>query len=510
MATTFIVMPSYITNNPQIAAQLASQGLVGQVQDGEQRFNQAGYLFSTGLNAQIFERTVMYNLRGQNRRYLLHTLMKHFDAREFPVGTSEFHWYEMNELRVSLLVSAVTAMGGATVDVTDTATSQRYIVGDVLYIGNNGGIAMRVEAVDTGGANPVYTVRKLDRTVFAAGDIVAGDRLGHATNVHAERTGQPVGRTWTPTPYSNRLGIIKRTQAYSGTALTTMTELDLPGGRKSYVHNDSWVTSLEFCSDRENMLFYSKEHDGSAGPMSPRGILDEVISNAASPTFYTGAAVEEDMQDVLANMNPLNDGSEFLLLAGQGLYNDLTRAMAPYYLNGAVAYGSFNGGMGDQDSRGKLAFGLGIRSYDFAGRTLHIVHFKQLDNVNESGSPAAGASATNIDLGNFGLVLNWGRGSNIQTANAVGRENNAVVPMVSYMYKELDGVNRSFVYAHLTGMTGQIGGQQVSINSEPIDISRPGNQVSTDMDENYLYLLSEIGVRMVGSAFNHSYMRRIG
>lgn len=497
-----------------LAQEQALYNQQGQVGSTEQRRGDAGYLWATGLNHEERELAMIFKYRDEHQNYLLHTFMRFFDARMFPVASDSFGWREHGKFRTGLPVTAVTAPGGATIDVTDARANQYYLVNDVMVTGANEYVAGVITAIaPAGGGGFVYTMRKMGGGLWAAGDISVGDVLGFSSNSWGERTRQPQGRTWTPEERHGYLSTLKRSCDVSGDALSHNTEvIELPNGSEAWFYHNQDATIREFMRDRENALLMHKENDGSDGnPLSTKGILNCIMDEAALPVFYTGTPTSETLETILESFNAFNTSNEFFMLAGQTAYNGLQRSIRDRHLDGNVTYT----GVGDSVYGESLRIMLGIESYRIFGRVVHLAHYKHLDDTDVFGRVATGASATNIDFSNFFMVLNLGDGGGRFTEiNAMGRTNNPVMPLISYMYRENKHSSRGLVFGHQHGMTGSYGaqggfgpgthGQVPQMPQDQINI------VQTDEDADYFHLLSQIGVRMPAVETSHTFGRANG
>lgn len=489
------------------------QGQGGSVLErGELRYNQDGYLFASGFLERHFENLIHYRFRGQNGdNFFLHTLFKQFDQRRFQIGGKYMQWRVQGKMRNALVVDTggVGTTGGATLSVTFQAGAQTVQKDDVLVVPNASKL-LNLIVTDASGW-PTVVVKKVDGTNFAAGDVSVGDSLAFSHNSFGEGTGQPKGREWTPEEFSAGMGIVKSSCKFTGDAMTEMTEFALPNGERTWMYHNQYNTMMEHYRSVQNMLFNSERNDDeTAAPQSPGGILNTIMANPATAETYTGAANETPLKQSLLNMNTLNEDEEFLLLCGQDLFYDLQDSLsALYHTDGAVNYGTFG-------QNAALAAGQRVVTYMIGNKTLHLKHFRHFDNADDLGAPAGGASATSTDFSKFGLLINMGtdRGATAVNAMANGLGGVQGLPKIFYFSKMHNGIDRSLVVGHLPGMTGMqqsVGAQLMnSSNAEVLMSAALQNMVSTDIDEDQFFALTQAGVGLVDPDYNHGTIRAVG
>lgn len=465
-------------------------------------YGQAGYLWGSGMNAADLEASLFYALRRNDGNFFLHDLMLFQGARNTPGFQQDFEWREMGKTRqgttVTTLVSGITT---ASVVVKTGRTFVYHQPNEVLNQTN--GITAIVTAAVLDAGEEQLTLAKRDGTVWATGEIAVGRNLGNSHNAWGEKTGQPDARTWRPASKMNKYTIVKATADFSGDALTTKAEIELPGG-SAWVYENQKITCYEFFRDRENALMLAEESPAGAAVNQGRGIVRDIEANSTAFTTYTGAADEADLQAQMLLFNVLSAGNEFILAAGQDLFYDTQRALKDYFLDGSVMYGNFA-------ARKNLAVGFGISQYKFGSKLVDLMEYRGFNDVDVMGATPAGASATETDYKKFGLFLNMG------DSQMTDFETGSTIPYFSIKYKALNGVDRSLVTGQLKGMTGlahTYNGGGLNVSEKPdLGITSAlmgGNQVATDIDGEKFFMLSQMGPRLMGVAYNHGYMRAIG
>lgn len=516
-------------NRPQnpTNAQIAAREGVSQVVVTQQHgYYDNEYLWAMGLTEEAIDRVIAFNSLDEDGEDFLHCLTKYWGSgsmRFIPVAAEEYGWREYGRFWHGLVINSVIgAVGAATIEVEDSVTIQRFQVNDVLRGVTNGGWNAKVTGVDlVSGPNPRYELTKVGSPtpVWAAGDLNATDTLGYITNAWAEGTGQPIGFEHTPITYTNRLSLVKSGTSYTGDALTTKHTLELPNGYGSaYMHFNWWIEILRHKKRVENTLFWG-QHSGQASGQgqSTNGFFNEIKDAAQAPVTYTGSPSEANLFSALSGMDRLNPGNHYLLLMGETMAYDLVTVLKDYQMDGAVHFGDFN-------QPGGLPSGLGITSYSIPvldGKKISFKRYKPFSDrktVGYAGAP----SATTWDMSQVGLMLNMGNApmaKNGQSDNDLAYLNtmgptafSGKIPYFSVMAKQLDGVDRSMVFGYQAGMTGRAGSQGMGgafgSVSEPQFSSIP--KVATDVDADKLFILSQVGARVVSAGTAHTYMRAIG
>lgn len=491
--------------NPSNAQQQAQYNrvVVGAELDANQ---QDGSLWASGLTAQELAYTIARKWQDRDKWFMA-GFLENMPGRSFSVASQEHGWYEMGNTRRGVALQEPT--GGFVLNaanlVAETANaSQYYQVNDVLNFPKKGAFQAKVVAVDmTGpGATEKLTLAKIDGTNWIAGDVADNDFVGYAFNAYPEKSGQPNGRTYRPEYYSNKLTITKATTEYSGDALTQRIQI-FP---ESYVKFNEHETVKEFCINKENVLMWSQESPAGANSLQSRGMVHDILDNSQVETQYTGAAVEADLQTTIRNLSSLNPSYEYMLLAGSELYYDTTAALKEYVVDGGVLYGSVG------DIQQELAVGYKIGQYQFGTHTISLKHYRGFDDTNVTGTTAA--SATDIDFKSFGLFLNMMmQGGVTDGGNGPGSGNS--IPYVSYAYKSMGGVDRSMVVGFLQGMTGL--NNNAGFGSALTDIQQMANMdqsvaqmVSSDLDCDRMFMLGQVGSRLVAVDTGHASIRKIG
>lgn len=483
------------TQYPSSAQIIAQEGTL-RVGQNRVDHEQAGNLWGSGVSARDFEKVMFWKYRTKLGRYFMSVFMLYFAARAYPGHQVDYEWREMGKTRQDSLVTALGATGSATITFNTTRTEQYVLVGDVLR--SSTGMTFQVTNVDVSGGTEVVTVVKTVGGNFAVGNLTNNQRLGYSHNIFGEGTGQPGGRKWRPVIKSNKMGILKSTSENTGDARTTRAEIDLGGGGDPvWISVDEQITVDEHFISRENMVMFAEESVTGASPISPRGIERDILANATASTTYAGAVDEADLQAQLLLFNVINDNDEFTILAGQKFIYDTVLALADYYNDGAVNYGSFS-------ANKEMAVGMGISQYRFGSKTMNFVEYKGFNDRDVTGTPLAGPTVTDIDYRNFGLILNMGESG--------GDGEGLTIPYLSYKYKVLNGVDRRLVAGFYSGMTGlenslkDAGLTGASLNTTMSEIAM-AHKVSHDGDSEKFFLLSQIGPRLVGVDTAHGWMR---
>lgn len=485
---------SKITQLPTIAQINAQAGVTAAI-DERVAHQQDGHLWSSGLNEGEIYRTLFLKFRSKElgNRYFLDTFFRFFmKYSEERVGSSAFEWFEQGKIRFGSVITNTPADGANTTVITTARTTPYCLEGDVLQ--TTSGIQMRVEAdaVLNGGFEE-FTVKKLDGTNWAVGELVTNQALGYVSTAFGEGTDQPNGRRWRPERKSNKLTITKTTSANTGDARTERAEVQI-GGRTVWVDFNELATAEEHYRNINNNYFWSRPTPDAASEMQGEGILPTIEREASANTTWNGAVTEAAFQDIARQFDVLNDTDEFLVLAGTTVYHDLAVAMQPYHQDGSVIYGQFG-------AKKEQLFGLNVKQYSFQDKVFNIKAYKGLNDTDVTGTPPGGTpTATARDYKNYMLFINTGN------AMAGSLNNMKDEPYIRFKYKSLHGVDRKLVLGTLRGMTGLTNGRG-AVSNEMQDIRSlvQSNPVATGLDMDRFFMLSQIGVCTVAADVAHGW-----
>lgn len=490
---------------PSQAAITAQAGVVSTGQTREQYGTEGLNLFSMGSNEAMIEKAIMFKYMqlGQFGKYFLHNYMKIFGKqRQLPVFGSEHGWYEMGRTRYGMTIGVIVSGDTTPLLIVSAATGpgqNSFLVGDILNNVRLGGSNVRIEAVNETTSPFQYTLKKMNGTVWtAADDLAVGDVLGLSHSAFGQETGQPKGRRWSPELRTNKLTLLKATSDIGGSAYTTKSELILPNGQKLWAYVNHMLMMDAFCTDRENAYMWSQETADNAPEMQGRGLFHDIYDNSLNGLDYGATLDETDFRSLIQDMKLENGSKHFLVLPGYAFMQNATVALAPYTTDGAVKYGSF--ALNEQ-----MAVGLNITQYNWAGVILEFGEYSGFSDQNTTGFSASAPIATAMDFANFALVLNLGENGGTVRVGGVDVE----IPYLSHVYKALDGVDRSLVVGMQNGMTGRTnsigGGNYGAMPELQAFLNR---HVSTDVDQDKYYVLSEVGVRLAAADCAHGWMRK--
>jgi hypothetical protein len=416
------------------------------------------YVFKAGIHDREHSTLLAYKYP----QFYLTSLMDRLGSSE-GIARDVWSWPVMDRTRESIGITSINvAVAGAPslIITTDKPDAKKYaIVGDILRSAS--GKLVRVTATGAAGGFQTITISRNDGANFAAGDLAAAERLGHAFNSFGEASSAPEARLYLPTEDFNYLTILRRTVKVSGTELTNKTIL---GDGKSWYYTQEELEMKEFARDREVcVLFGSKAAVGNR--KTSKGIVDYVMEEGVI-TNVTGAVTENQIQDHIKQMMKEGTSNEITVLCGADFIVDFQRALKDYVLNGGVSYGSF----------GSQTVGLDVQSYKFMGKTIHLTYYELFED--EAILPFRGApTASKINFSKFALFLDLG-------TDSVGKK------LISLKHKEHGGISRKLIYGYEVGMA-------------------KGGQVSNGVDAHTGYWLSEIGVE-VRSANRHGAIVYVG
>jgi hypothetical protein len=120
-----------------------------------------------------------------------------------------------------------------------------------------------------------------------------------------------------------------------------------------------------------------------------------------------------------------------MVFSGARFYADAQKALRDYYVAGGVDYGAF----GEPSKK----VGINPEQYLFMGTLINFIHYAGFDDAETLPLPTAAGDAVNHS--NLSMWMNMGSDS-------------AGESYVSLKYKELNGMQRKFIYKKEVGMTG--------------------------------------------------------
>jgi hypothetical protein len=432
------------TGNPS-DAQIQSTIAVKQGNAIQRRYGD-GYIFSSGI-LELAHSNVLSVLFPQ---YYGTSVLERIGYYE-PCYRDYWTWSELDRTRRS---AEVTSGGGTDTLVTDVAVSSPsggyFVIGDTLM--TESGVVLEVTATAEASGFQQITVTKSDGTAITADDVADGERVGHLASSFPEYSSAPEGRLYLPNERNNKLNILRRSSYMSGTALTDKSYI---GDGSSWCFSQELIDLAEFQADRERaLIFHQKTPDTADIAQRGDGIISSLLQGSVQQTF-AGTVTESDMQQVMTKLLVSSPADEYMMFAGAKLCTDLTNALREYHLKGAVNYGVFGN---------VSVVGLTLNAYAFAGKTVYVMHLPLLDDLESLPNTQASSSPSKIDFSNFGMLLNLG------TQN--GKK------LISMKYKELDGLQRKFIYKYQLGMMGD------------------SPDIATTVDGLSTHMLSDIGVEV--------------
>lgn len=421
----------------------------GQLEGGnsQQSILLQDYVFKAGIHKREHETLLSYKYP----QYYLTALLDRLGASE-GIARDTWSWPVMDRTRENIGVTSIAEIvaGATTLTITtDKVDTKGYVIAnDILR--TEAGVLVFVVSTGAAGGFQTIVVKRSDNAAFAAGDIAANEKLGHAFNSFGEASNAPEGRLYLPTEEFNYLTILRRSIKVSGTELTNKTIL---GDGKSWYFTQEELETKEFALDREILvMFGQKAVDGNR--KTSRGVFDYVFEEGVVTNFI-GEVDELSLQDHIKLLKKEGMSNEATVLCGMDYLVGIQRAMKPYLLNGGVSYGSF----------GANTVGLDVQSYKFMGMTIHFTYYQLFEDETVLPFRGVGSDAK-INFSNFSLWLDLGKDS-------VGKK------LISLKHKELNGRSRKLVYGYEVGMANAQGAQ--------------GGQVNSGVDAFTGHWLSEIG-----------------
>lgn len=291
----------------------------------------------------------------------------------------EYHYHVNTRLYAAATVAAETAApsAGASTTVGLTAGSVKPRVNDVMLT------AGRYRSLVTAVSGNNITVRPIDTTLIAHEAFDANDKVTFYTNAYAEGTGVSDGYKWPTKQYSNNIQIIKGKT--SVTDLQTMTKVEVEfDGKPYYFIKNQHDTFNRFKKDIAHAFLEGQRSNGLVDPNAgnrkvwmTNGLGPSVRASGINLPLRTDsiANFEADFKVIDRAIGRARGPKEYWLWNGVTVNNMFDDWLAEKTPNGAVTYGSFNGG--DAKNRA-IAFGFG--SFQIYGRTWHKVELPILDD----------------------------------------------------------------------------------------------------------------------------------
>ena len=484
-------------SNPTTAAIQANANLRAT---GTRRVGQGeatGDLWELGLVDEELYQLLMFKSRTKGR-YFMQLMMQFFGARAVPTKQLVYQWREMQDIKEGDTLTVVGTTGSATITY-DTARDKIYrLVNDVMNLNN--GIQAIVTAVTLAGAGTKeqVTVAKINGGNWGAGELNVTDVLGYSHNAWAEGSGQPDSRQWGPETFNNRLQQVKTTAKQTGDAMTEKTDI-VVDGVTFWSEAERWFSFEEHCRKVEGALMNAVRSDDAANPQT-EGFLRTAERLSPEHEYVSATGPDEsDLQDAALLLHTLDDMDEHMGCLGKELFYGMTRHsnIRDYFVNGGVDYGAFG-------ERKKLAIGIGVKTYVYGDKVLHLKEYKGFNDVQTMGQSSAGVSATVTDYQDFGLFLNMGY--------AQGYSGQLDMPLLHYRYKSANGINRSLIAGIEPGMTGSQGTVGNGVDHTGVAGGNIGTAAGVKVvahggDYDSFYLSSQIGAQMVQADSKHFIMR---
>lgn len=397
------------------------------VKQGDVRTNrgQDGYIFASGILDPEHSNILSY----QYPQYLATAILERIGSYEGK-SQSVFSWSEMDRTRKGATITAGGPAGGETtvtlttdVDSSVTGSDGYFLVNDTLK--TETGVQLIVTAVADAAGYQTITVAKTDGSTFLATDVANDEAIGHIAQAFSEYSDAPGGRLYQPNERYQKMQKIRRSCHISGDALTDRTYFD----GKSWAYEQELLEMDEFSKDRENAVMFETVSPDTATEQTCDGIIASVHRGGIT-TNYTGTVTEQDIQDHISALRVSSPAKEYIVFCGMDFLSSVHKVLRDYHVGGGVDYGSFSG---------VNMVGISLSAYKFMDCTVHFVHYPTFDDTETLPFDGT-ASATKINYSNYSLWLNLGtqRGKKL----------------ISLKYKELDGLQRKFLYKNEDGMMG--------------------------------------------------------
>ena len=387
--------------------------------------SQDGYIFSSGILDPEHSNILSY----QSPQYLATAILERIGSYEGK-SQSVFSWSEMDRTRSGASITAGGPAGGETTVTLTTDVDSQTVGSDGYFLVNDTlktetGVSLIVTAVGVSGNFQTITVAKTDGTTFLATDVANTESIGHIAQSFSEYSDAPGGRLYQPNERYQKMQKIRRSCHISGDALTDRTYFD----GKSWAYEQELLEMDEFAKDRENAVMFETISPDTATEQTCDGIIS-AIHRGGVISNYTNSVTEQDIQDHIAALRVSSPAKEYVVFCGMDFLSSAHKALRDYHVGGGVDYGTF---------AGVDMVGISLSAYKFMDCTVHFVHYPTFDDT-ETLPYSDGATATKINYSNYSLWLNLGtqRGKKL----------------ISLKYKDLDGLQRKFLYKNEDGMMG--------------------------------------------------------
>lgn len=386
-----------------------------------------GYLFASGL----LKPEVSDILSILFPQYSTTAILDRIGKTE-GIGASQWSWFEQDRTRKGGGITNTPTPGAATAVITTDISSSvagsdgYFIVNDQIMLADGKTTALVTATADNGGFQEL-TVASVDGSNLTAAALANGGRIGHLASAFGEQSNAPKSRKYFPNERYNQLQVIRRTCTVSGKDLTEKTWL----GNGSWYYKVEGYEMSEIARDRENATVFGQLSDAATTNPTCEGFLQAIFRGGVEST-YTGAVTEQAIRDHIKDLVVSGgSGQEYMVFCGAEFFSGAQTALREYFLNGGVNYGAF----GDQSKK----VGINPVQYEFMGTLINLIHYAGFDDAEALPLPTAGA--TTVNHSNFSMWLNMG-------TDTAGES------YVSLKYKELDGMQRKFIYKKEVGMTG--------------------------------------------------------
>lgn len=377
--------------------------------------------------------------RGERKAYL------RFSAVAVPAGGEVVATYDTSIMRDDSL-----EVGGA------ARQSSPGRVGEEIYV--TGNVLVRIMSKDTSGAQHTVTLRPVDSTTNLATAVLADTNYAIVGNSHGEGTGGMKGAIPQLVRYQNDFQIIKEAVGVTGSSLTNRLRfnpvLNQPG---SFFMLAEWETLYRFDEAKSNVLLMGQRGDGNITVTSDQTGYDVTVNHTQGmEDFYRTGGFNNTYTDGSLTFNDLRDNSRYLEVnkiganevlswLGYDLYDELEQAAETfldanadvYVMNQLIAsrldYTAADESPMDAQS---LALNLSFRSVKAGGfrYSWYLLH-----EFNDS----AGFGMSTYNFTDVGIF--------VPNTNTMNYLTNSPDPLISVVYKELNGYRRKNVIATLAG-----------------------------------------------------------
>lgn len=376
-------------------------------------------------------------------------------AKEKLIGDNKFQWPILGRNnRPSTCTGTFSGSGAAHAAFTVEFEENYLNPNDVVrFADKNQGVVIGLPTQSSGGYT--YTFKLQDPTTagtasVAAAALAAGVTVGKIGTLFGEGSERGYESHNYPDWYVNYIGISRKADSLSGSALTDVTWIENNGSRLWY------FTQQQECQDQ---FMYERELDSwySISTMDPNGnptifdtdgkplikgdgILRQIDS--ANIDTYNGVLTASRLTNFMAMLG-LNTGqknSHWLVYTGTAGKVAFTQAMEAYAMpTGNLVYNA--------EAGKEFALGGNFTTYYALGYKMTLVHAPIFDDPQIHGNDID--SATGYPKESFRMVF-----INIDI-NSKGESN------IERLVKGAEGFNRSFVAKYLPGMINPFKGDSV-------------------------------------------------